>query len=143
MQLQDLAKENAPVTDVTIRGIDDDVYARFAAEAKKRGVPIGELTTTAMRDLLDKATGPSYRIANLEYLSVSKNDLESMDGPVVLEDIEALEFEDDVDWPTFNQHVERVENVEAVLLPKTLSKFQLLTKAKNVDVVKSKGKERL
>jgi hypothetical protein len=36
------------MTDVTIRGIDDDVYSKFAAEAKRRGISIGELTTLAM-----------------------------------------------------------------------------------------------
>jgi hypothetical protein len=140
MQLQDLAKERAPVTDVTIRGIDDEVYARFAAEAKRRGVPIGELTTKAMKDLVDKATGPLYRIVDQEMLSVSKSDLESMDGPVVLENIEMLEFEDDVDWSTFSQHVERVEDVEIVVLPKSLSKFQFLTKAKDIELIKSRAK---
>ena len=36
------------MTDVTIRGIEDDVYAKFTAEAKKRELSIGELTTLSL-----------------------------------------------------------------------------------------------
>jgi len=83
------------MTDVTIRGIDDDVYSRFAAEAKKRGIPIGELATKAMNDLVLAAQAPSYHLENLEHLSVSRGDLESIDGPIIFSGIEVLEFEDD------------------------------------------------
>ncbi len=130
--------EGSAMTDVTIRGIDDDVYSRFAAEAKKRGIPIGELTTKAMRDVVEAAGAPIYRLTDLEHLSVSRNDLESMDAPIIFSNIEVLEFESDVDWSVFKAHVDRIENVETVLVPKGLSKFQVLTKAANVDQVKSR-----
>ena len=130
--------DGAAVTDVTIRGIDDEVYSRFAAEAKKRGVPIGELTTKAMMDLVEAAGAPIYRLTNLEHLSVSRNDLESLDGLIVFTNIEVLEFEDDVDWDVFKAHVDRIENVEKVIFPKRLSKFQVLTKSVNVEQVKPK-----
>lgn len=128
--------EESAVTDVTIRGIDDDVYSRFAAEAKKRGIPIGELATKAMNDLIKAAQAPSYRLENLEHLSVSRSDLESMDRPIIFSDIEVLEFEDDVDWNVFKDHVERIQDVERILVPKGLSKFQVLTKSSNVEQVK-------
>jgi len=130
--------EEFAMTDVTIRGIDDDVYSRFAAEAKKRGIPIGELATKAMNDLVLAAQAPSYHLENLEHLSVSRGDLESIDGPIIFSGIEVLEFEDDVDWNVFKAHVERIQNVERVLVPKGLSKFQVLTKSSNVEQVKSK-----
>jgi post-segregation antitoxin (ccd killing protein) len=130
--------EEFAMTDVTIRGIDDDVYSRFAAEAKKRGIPIGELATKAMSDLIKAAQAPSYHLENLEHLSVSRSDLESIDGPIVFSDIEVLEFEDDVDWNVFKVHVERIQDVEKILVPKGLSKFQVLTKSSNVEQVKSK-----
>ncbi len=130
--------EEFAMTDVTIRGIDDDVYSRFAAEAKKRGIPIGELATKAMNDLVKAAQAPSYHLENLEHLSVSRSDLESIDGPIIFSGIEVLEFEDDVDWNVFKAHVERIQNVEKVLVPKGLSKFQVLTKSSNVEQIKSK-----
>lgn len=128
------------ITDVTIRGIEDEVYARFAAEAKKRGVPIGELTTTVMMNLVDEERKPSYRIGNLEDLSVSKTDLESMDAPVVFANIETLEFESDIDWPVFKAQVQSIDNVETVKVPRSLSKFQVLTKSRTVEEVVSSGR---
>lgn len=125
------------MTDVTIRGIDDEVYARFAAEAKRRGLAIGEFATIAMREALKESDRPVYRIENQEDLSVSKRDLESMDGPIIFADIESLEFEDDVDWALFRQHVERIEDVENLIIHKSLSKFQVLTKSRNVESVRS------
>lgn len=125
------------MTDVTIRGIDDETYAQFAAEAKKRGMAIGELTTIAMRSIIAEAAQPMFRIGNLEALSVSKVDLESLEAPVLLENIEMLDFEDSVDWPTFKEHVKEINNVEVLMLPKGLSKFQVLTRSKNVEVFMS------
>ncbi|MFA5312059.1 MAG: hypothetical protein WC375_01930 [Methanomassiliicoccales archaeon] len=126
------------MTDVTIRGIDDDVYSRFAAEAKKGGKAIGELTTEVMRAYVDKDTPVSYKIQNIDKLTVSKIDLESMDGLIVFMNIDYLEFMDDVDWTLFKAHVDRIENVDKVVVPRSLSKFQILTRAKNVDKVMTK-----
>lgn len=123
------------MTDVCIRGVDDDVYARFAAEAKKRGMAIGELATEVMREVVDKEISPSYRIKDLDMLNVSKTDLESVDGPVIFSDIELLNFEDDVTWPVFNEHVEAIKDVAMLTLPKALSKFQVLTKSKDVAAI--------
>ena len=123
------------MSDVCIRGVDDDVYARFAAEAKKRGMAIGELATEVMRDAVDKEAPPSYRIKDLDMLNVSKTDLESVDGPVIFSDIDMLNFEDDVTWPVFNEHVEMIKDVAMITLLKTLSKFQVLTKSKDVAAI--------
>lgn len=120
------------MSDVCIRGVDDDVYARFAAEAKKRGIAIGELTTEVMREAVNREAAPSYHIKDLDMLNVSKIDLESVDGRVIFSDIEMLNFEDDVTWPVFNERVEAIKDVAMITLPKTLSKFQVLTRSKDV-----------
>jgi hypothetical protein len=126
------------MTDVTIRGIDDDIYSRFAAEAKRRGMSIGELTTEAMGVVVSQSEGPNYRIKDIDLLTVSKVDLESLEGMVTLEDIEMLEFDESVDWPTFNQHVKEIRDVELLVLPKGLTKFQVLTRSKDVELIRSK-----
>ncbi len=137
--IERLTRRGSKMTDVTIRGIDDDVYARFAAEAKRKGIAIGELTTSVMRDYVDASSGKSaYHITDLTQLTVSKTDLESVDGLVSFSDIEMLEFDDDVDWDIFKTKVERIEDVRVVVLPKSLSKFQVLTKARDVQMVKTK-----
>jgi len=126
------------MTDVTIRGIDDEVYSRFAAEAKKCGKAIGELTTEVMRAYVGRDMPVSYLVQNIETLSVSKNDLESMDGPISFMNIEVLEFLDDVDWNVFKTHVDRIVNVEKIIISKSLSKFQVLTKAVKIESVVTK-----
>jgi hypothetical protein len=71
-------------------------------------------------------------------LNVSKTDLESVDGPVIFSDIDMLNFEDDVTWPVFNEHVEMIKDVAMITLPKSLSKFQVLTKSKDVAAITNK-----
>ena len=100
-----------------IRGIDDEVYARFTGEAKKRGISIGELTTIVMRALVDAPTSRTYRIGELVSLSVSKKDLESLDGMVAFSNIRSLEFANDMDWETFDKHVSKISNTKMVLIP--------------------------
>jgi hypothetical protein len=136
-------EENGPkgrlsVTDVTIRGIDDETYSQFAAEAKKRGVPIGELTTAAMKEMIATSTAPVYRIGAMEHLTVTKVDLDSIELPVILSNIEVLDFDDTVDWPTFNRQIKEINNVELIRIRKSLSKFQVLTKAKNIEDIQSR-----
>ena len=134
--------ENGPergpsVTDVTIRGIDDETYSQFASEAKKRGISIGEYTTAAMKAMIATSAAPVYHIGSMEHLTVTKVDLESVEYPVILSNIEVLDFDETVDWPTFNRQVKEINNVELIRIHKSLSKFQVLTKAKNVEDIKS------
>lgn len=126
------------MTDVTIRGIDDDVYALFAGEAKKRGASIGELTTVVMRALVEEAGVPSFRIGDLKELTVSKKDLDSVGGRVAFAEIAHLEFADDVDWATFNARVESIRSVSKVVLPRSLTKFQVLTRCRLVGNILAK-----
>lgn len=126
------------LTDVTIRGIDDEVYSKFAAEAKKGGKAIGELTTEVMRSYVDRSAPKIYKIQNIDNLTVSKVDLESMDGLVAFTNIDELEFMEDVDWATFKDRVDSIVNVDRIVLPKGLSKFQVLSKSKNIDQVTTK-----
>ncbi len=123
------------MTDVTIRGIDDEIYARFSAEAKKRGVPIGELATLVMRALVDETSTRTYRIGDLADLSVSKKDLDSLDGMVTFFNIKTLEFEDGIEWDTFDKHVGAIVNVGTVKIPSKIMRFQVLTKCRTVGKV--------
>jgi hypothetical protein len=127
------------MTDVTIRGIDDDIYAKFTAEAKRRDMSIGELTTIVMRALVEEISTVNYRIGNLGSLQVTRKDLESLKGPVMFHNIKALEFTDDIDFDTFDQRVMSIKNCAKVLIPHTLTRFQVLTKCAMVSEVKIKG----
>ena len=123
------------MTDVTIRGIDDEVYARFTAEAKKRSVPIGELTTLVMRALVDETTTRTFRIGDLGDLTVTKKDLDSLDGMVTFFNIKVLEFDDQIDWETFDKKVGAIVNVGTVKIPSKITRFQALTKCRTVGKV--------
>ena len=123
------------MTDVTIRGIDDEVYKRFSAEARNRGVPIGELVTLVMRALVEEADKDCYKIGNIEKVSVSREDLESLGGPVSFHDIDSLVFEDDVTISIFQKYVLEIRYVEKLTIPKALSKLMVFTKCYKVDDV--------
>jgi len=125
------------MTNVTIRGIDDQTYLKFSAQATLEGVPIGELATRAMRAYLEKDQGKIYRIGNMEDIAINRTDLESLDGVVVLQNIERLTLEDDLDWPLVNERIRSIENIEMLVLPKSISKFQMLTKARNVEKIRT------
>jgi hypothetical protein len=126
------------MTDVTTRGIEDEIYSKFAAEAKRRRASICELTTTATISFISESTGPSYRIGDVEALSVSRTDLESLGGPVTLENNDMLESDETVDWPTFSWQVKEINKVDILIVPKGLSKFQVLTKSRIVSLIRAK-----
>lgn len=123
------------MTDVTIRGIDDEVYARFTGEAKKRSMSIGELTTLVMRALVDETTTRTFRIGDLAELTVMKKDLDSLDGMVTFFNIKTLEFDDQIDWETFDKKVGAIVNVGTVKIPSKITRFQALTKCRTVGKV--------
>ena len=121
------------MTDVTIRGIDDEIYRRFSAEARNRGIAIGKLVTQAMSNLLEVKTMENYKVENIdEELIVSKNDLESLLKPVIFKNISKLTFTADVDGPTFIAYVEKMQNIEELKVPDTLTKLLILAKSKHV-----------
>ena len=127
------------MTDVTIRGIDDDVYAKFTAEAKKRELSIGELTTIVMRALVEEIGTTNYRISDLNSLVITRKDLESLNGQVMLHRIKKLEIADDVDWDLFDRTVSSIRSSNVVLIPPSITRFQVLTKCSMVGEVKTKG----
>ncbi|MGD1060842.1 MAG: hypothetical protein ABR879_05235 [Methanomassiliicoccales archaeon] len=127
-----------PMTDVTIRGIDDDVYAKFTAEAKKRELSIGELTTIVMRALVEEIGTTNYRISDLASLVITRKDLESLKGQLMLHRIKKLEFADDVDWDLFDRTVMSIKSSAIVLIPQSITRFQVLTKCNMVSEVKTK-----
>jgi len=127
-----------PMTDVTIRGIDDDVYAKFTAEAKKRELSIGELTTIVMRALVEEIGTTNYRISDLASLVITRKDLESLKGQVMLHRIKKLEFADDVDWDLFDRTVMSIKSSNVVLIPQSITRFQVLTKCNMVSEVRIK-----
>ena len=131
--------EGDQVTDVTIRGIDDSVYSLFSAEARRRSVPIGELVTQVMRIFLEETDEKRFTIEGQDELTLTRDELESVGGPIGFNGIKVLTIGDDVDWELFDKHVDEIRKSKTVVIPKSLTKLQVLTKCRNVDkIVKSK-----
>lgn len=121
------------MTDVTIRGIDDHVYSLFSAEARRRGVLIGELVTQVMRIFLEETSEKVFRVENLDNLALTKDELESVGGPIGFSGIKTLTIAEDVDWELFEKYVDEIRKSKTVIIPKSLTKLQVLTKCRDVD----------
>jgi len=131
------------VTDVTIRGIDDSVYSLFSAEARRRSTPIGELVTQVMRIFLEETSEKRFTIEGQDELTLTRDELESVGGPIGFNGIKVLTISDDVDWELFDKYVDEIRKSKTVIIPDSLTKLQVLTKCRNVDkIVKDKLKQK-
>ena len=72
------------------------------------------------------------------FIHETKRDLESIELPLISDNIEVLDYDETVDWPTFNKQIKEINNVELIRIHKSLSKFQVPIKAKNVDKIESR-----
>jgi hypothetical protein len=61
--------------------------------------------------------------------------LESVGGPIAFSGIKALKISGDVDWAVFDKYVDEIRKSKTVVIPKTLTKLQVLTKCRNVDEI--------
>ena len=123
------------MTDVTIRGIEDEVYSQFSAEARKRSIPIGELVTQVMRIFLEETSEKRYEIKDTDEVTITRKELESVGGPIAFIGIKVLMIDEDIDWTLFAEYIDEIVNCKTVVIPKTLSKLQVLTKCRNVGKV--------
>ena len=123
------------MTDVTIRGIEDGVYSLFSAEARRRGTPIGELVTQVMRIFLEETDEKRFTVEGIDELTLTREELESVDGPIAFSNVKVLTIKDDIDWELFDKSVDEIRKSKTVVIPKSLTKLQVLTKCRNVDKV--------
>ncbi len=122
-------------TNVTIRGLDRNVYSLFSAEARRRGVPIGDLVTQVMRIFLEETSDKQFRIEGQDELTITRNELESVGGPIAFSGIKTLTISGDIDWPMFEKYIDEIRKSKTVIIPKSLTKLQVLTKCRNVDKI--------
>ncbi|MFW9769222.1 MAG: hypothetical protein ACFFF9_17330 [Candidatus Thorarchaeota archaeon] len=123
------------MTDVTIRGIDSDVYSLFSAEARRRSVPIGELVTQVMRIFLEETSEKRFTVEGVDELTITRAELESVGGPIGFNGVKTLTISNDIDWELFDKYVDEIRKSKTVVIPKTLTKLQILTKCKDVDKI--------
>lgn len=133
---------------ITIRNIDEELYAKASALARTIGETVGEVINEALRVFLSLAEG-SYElvqkmregmettlktvvVGDLDELIVSKSDLESVEGRVRFRNIKKLVFDNTVDLETFNRKVHSIVFVSEVIIPKNIAKLKALAKMKFV-----------
>jgi len=141
---------------ITIRGVDRDLYAKALALAKEAGRGVGEVINDALRLLLSTgvaaATAMSkvaeagreivegfreavrgvLSVSGVEELTVSRGDLEAVEGQVSFKGIKKLKFADDVDPELFQRKVASIAMCEEVELPKGFPKLKAAAKMKMV-----------
>ncbi|RLG75426.1 MAG: hypothetical protein DRO23_04080 [Thermoprotei archaeon] len=143
--------EEAKKKTITIRNIDEELYAKASALAKSIGETVGEVINEALRVFLSLAEG-SYElvqkvregmettlktitVGDLDELIVSKKDLEDIEGRVRFRNIKKLIFDNTVDLETFNRKVQSIVFVNEVIIPKNIAKLKALAKIRFVKKV--------
>ncbi len=153
--------EGRPSKDITIRGVNPELYNSVAELSRRLGISIGEAINEAMRLLLDVRSGlagsiqpliegvkeagksVSEGISNLtpipisgvEEIELSKEDFEKFGKRVLISDVGKVVFSQDVDEGTLEKYVAVIRDCEEVSFPKSVSKLLALSKCRNVGKV--------
>ena len=148
--------EGRRLKQITIRGVDEALYRQVSRLARRLGVNVGTLINKSMELLLSRLPGESVpkvgRLAldvpveftvgllegvgsvveDVEELSVSRRDLEQVDGGVAFVSVRKLEFEDDVDPEIFREKVRAILSCGEIVIPRDLPKLLVLSVSRGV-----------
>jgi hypothetical protein len=147
----DKAKNGSTDTEnISIKGVQKKLYERVKGLATETGRTVGEITNDAFKVLLaaageTKKVGEEFIQAVRDTKSANVQDLKSIEitgselvkngKKVSFRNIENLVFRDMTD-SDFEKFVESMVNVKNLEIPKGVSKFKVLEKAKYVDSIK-------
>lgn len=134
------------VKNVTIRGLDADVYRDFASLSKSLGKNIGEVVTSLMDSFLAeqgatrtfsfKAGGRTEEellIEDMDYLKITNKDLVTSKRKVRFDEIKELVFSEDVEFSAFDKFVVQISDCDTVRFPETLPKLLAISKCKDCE----------
>ena len=152
----------------TIRGIDPKTYEAFTRLARELNVNLGKLVSEAMRLTLTitEATGKKSLkkileltssitrgatsgeqgedveiITGVKELEVTREDLESMEKPVVFLNMRKLEFADDITWELIDRKVRQIKLVENLVVPKNIPKLKIAGKCLMVERITTRDNQ--
>ena len=144
---------------VTIKGVDKELYDKALQLSREMGITVGELVNKSLKafislvDVTNKAvtsmaqalseSGRAFVegakgvrvISNIDELTVTREDLESLDSQVTFRGIKRLIFNNDVTWELFNSKVSSIVMCDEVVLPKTIPKLKAIEKMRFVKKV--------
>lgn len=156
--------EKARIT--TIRNLDEELYGKAVSLAKSLGKPVGEVINEALRLLISTleygVTLPGYLareaisrgktaveslvearksiiIGDLDEIEITRRDLEDVEGKVLFKNIKRLSISSDVDARLFEEKVAGIVLCDTLVIPSTLPKLRVLSKAKLVKKVEVAG----
>ena len=136
---------------ITIRGINPDLYDEFTQRVKTLNISIGDAVNRMMTDIIEdfngtfpqlsakgtfgKLTLEKAVIAHHDTLSISKHDLEEANTVFYFEHIDELTIESDVDLETFQTYIHSIQHCGLVKIPNILPKLLLLSKIRFCDEI--------
>ena len=135
---------------VSIKGIQKRVYARVKDLARDTGKTVGDLTNDAFKVLLaaaeeTKKVGEEFfqavkdsKITYIQYLNsieISGPELVKNNKKVSFKNIGNLTFKN-MSEADFESYVDSIVNVKVLEIPKDISKFKVLERAKYIDDLK-------
>jgi hypothetical protein len=137
---------------VTIRGIDSEIYEEFSSSIKSLNMNIGDAITRMMADILEDFDGTfpklsskrslgkfklnKIKIMHHDFLSINKADLVEGGVKIYFMHIQKLRIGPDVDLETFNRYIGAIQHCDIVEIPNILPKVILLSKTPFCDRVR-------
>ncbi len=135
---------------VSIKGIQKRVYARVKDLARDTGKTVGDLTNDAFKVLL-AAAGETKKVGEEFFQAVKDSkityiqDLNSIEisGPELVKNNKKVSFKNignltfkNMSEADFESYVDSIVNVKVLEIPKDISKFKVLERAKYIDDLK-------
>lgn len=139
--------DNKDTENISIKGVQKRLYERVKGLATDTGKTVGEITNDAFKVLLaaageTKKVGEEFIQAVMDSKSTFVQDINSIDitghdlaknnKKVIFKNIQNLVFKD-ITEADFEAYVESIINVKNLEIPKGISKFKVLERAKYVD----------
>lgn len=137
---------------ISIKGVQRNLYNKVKNLARETGKTVGELTNDAFKTVLSAASetkkvGEEFfkevrknivtNVRDFSSLEITGRELVGNNKKVSFRNIENLVFKD-VDEKVFDEFVESIVNVKTLEVPKQISKFKVLERSKFVDNLKFK-----
>ncbi|MGC8644910.1 MAG: hypothetical protein ACP5UO_01420 [Thermoplasmata archaeon] len=143
-------EEDEDRENISIKGIQKNLYERMKTLARETGRTVGEVTNDAYKLALAAATetrkvgqeffqglseGRVAMIRDLKSLEITGPELRGYNKKVAFRNIEKLSLVD-VSEKDFEELVDSIVNVKTLSIPKDIPKFKVLEKLRFVDEIK-------
>jgi hypothetical protein len=143
-------KEEGEKENISIKGIQKNVYDKVKNLARETGKTVGDLTNDAFKVVLSaanetKKVGGEFvkgmkesmvsSVQDISSLEISGNELIMNNRRVSFRNIDHLVFKD-ITEKDFADFVDSIVNVKTLEVPKTLSKFLVLERSKFIENLK-------